>query len=82
VCLFGSALLGMFLQRVLPKGQLNSESKRTMNVGLGLIGTMSGLVLRLLVAAGADACCTKKAELTQMSGKIVLLDRPLPEAIL
>lgn len=77
VCLFGGAVLGMFLQKILPQGQLSSESKGTMNVGLGLIGTMSALVLGLLVAAGAEAYSTQKAELTQISGKIVLLDRLL-----
>jgi hypothetical protein len=83
-CLFGGALLGMFLRTMLPENQLSADSKGIINVGLGLIGTMSALVLGLLVAAAADAYNTQKNELTQISGKFVLLDRLLahygPEA--
>jgi hypothetical protein len=77
VALFGGALLGMHLRTILPANQLSADSKGTMNVGLGLIGTMSALVLGLLVAAAADAYSTQKTELTQISGKFVLLDRLL-----
>jgi hypothetical protein len=77
VCLFGGALLGISLRTILPADQLNDESKRTMNMGLGLIGTMSALVMGLLVAAAADAYSTQKKQLTQISGKFVLLDRLL-----
>jgi hypothetical protein len=76
-CLFGGSLLGMFLRAVLPEHHLTAESKNAMNTGLGLIGTMSALVLGLLVAQAADAYSAQKAELTQISAKFVVLDRLL-----
>jgi hypothetical protein len=46
-------------------------------LGLGLIGTMSALVLGLLVASAKGSYDTKKAEINTMSAKVVLLDRVL-----
>jgi hypothetical protein len=42
-CVFGGALLGMFLRRVLPEHHLNADSRSTVNLGIGLIGTMHRL---------------------------------------
>ena len=44
---------------------------------MGLIGTMSALVLGLLVASAKGSYDTQRSELIQMSSKIVLLDRVL-----
>jgi len=49
-CTFGGAMLGMFLNKTLPEHHLNAESKSTVNLGIGLIGTMAALVLALVVS--------------------------------
>jgi hypothetical protein len=50
VCVFGGALLGMFLHSALPEHHLSAESKDAIKVGIRLIATMAALVLGLLVA--------------------------------
>ena len=76
-CVFGGALFGMFLRGVLPERHLSADSKDTVRLGMGLIGTMTALVLGLLVASAKSYYDTQSSELTEMSAKIVLLDRVL-----
>src|SRR5260221_14053458 len=75
--LFGGALFGMFLRGVLPERHLSADSKDTVRLGMGLIGTMTALVLGLLVASAKSFYDTQISELPEMSAKIVLLDRVL-----
>ena len=76
-CVFGAALFGMFLRGVLPEQHLSADSKDTVRLGTGLIGTMTALLLGLLVASAKSFYDTQSSELTEMSAKIVLLDRVL-----
>lgn len=77
VCVFGGALLGMFLRGILPEQHLSADSKDTVRIGMGLIGTLAALVLGLLIASAKNFYDTQSSELTEMSAKIVLLDRVL-----
>jgi hypothetical protein len=77
VCVFGGALLGMYLRTRLREHHLSSESKDLVRLGVGLIGTMSALVLGLLVASAKGSYDTQRSELIQMSSKVVVLDRVL-----
>ena len=81
---FGGALLGIVLQRVLPESQLNAESRDVLKLCVGLIATMAALVLGLLIASAKSSYDMQNAEITEMSSKAVLLDRILahygPEA--
>lgn len=70
-------LCGIAVRRLLPEEHLSSESRDAMKLALGLIGTMAALVLGLLVASAKSAYDTQKNEITQMSAKIILLDRTL-----
>lgn len=74
-CLFGGALLGMFIRTVLPAHHLSPESRAVVTLGMGLIGTMGALLLGLLVASAKNSYDTEKSAFTQMSTKIILLDR-------
>lgn len=76
-CVFGGALLGLFLRTVLPEHHLSSESKSTVNLGMGLIGTMAALVLGLVVSSAASSYFSERDELTQVSARLILLDRIL-----
>ncbi len=76
-CVFGGALLGMFLRGVLPEHHLNADSKDVVKLGMGLIATMSALVLALLIASAKGSYDTQRSEVTQMSADIVQLDRVL-----
>ncbi|MBV8773452.1 MAG: DUF4239 domain-containing protein [Deltaproteobacteria bacterium] len=76
-CIFGGALLGMLLRDVLPEHHLNADTKELVKLGVGLIGTMSALLLGLLVASAKSSYDQRSAELTQMAANIILLDRAL-----
>lgn len=76
-CVFGGALVGMFLRSRLPEHHLSPESKDVVKVGAGLIATMSALVLGLMVASAKSSYDAQKSLFSQMSVKIILLDRGL-----
>jgi hypothetical protein len=74
---FGGALLGIGLRAVLPQNELSGESREVVKLGVGLIATMAALVLGLLIASAKSSFDTQNAELTEMSSKVILLDRIL-----
>jgi hypothetical protein len=74
---FGGAILGMLLHSLLPSHHLSSESKDVVKLGMGMVGTMSALVLGLLVASAKGAYEAQRAELAQMSANVAVLDRVL-----
>ena len=83
-CVFGGALLGMAIHTMLPEHHLNAESKDVIKLGMGLIATMSALVLALLTNSAKGSYDTQRNELTQVAANILLVDRVLahygPEA--
>jgi hypothetical protein len=76
-CVFGGSLFGMFLHSALPQNHLGADSKDIVKLGMGLVGTMSALVLGLLVASAKSSYDAQNAELTQVSANFVLVDRVL-----
>jgi hypothetical protein len=76
-CLFGAALLGMRLRVALPEHHMSDDSRHLLQTGLGIIGTMAGLVLGLLVASATSSYNAQRAEIDDVSSKVVLLDRVL-----
>jgi hypothetical protein len=83
-CVFGGALFGMLLRTSLPNEYLSPESRDVIKLAMGIIATMTAVVLGLLVASAKAYYDTQSRELTEMSAQIVLLDRVLahfgPEA--
>jgi hypothetical protein len=81
---FGGVLLGFVLRGVLPQTHLSDDSKDAVKLGMGLVATMAALVLGLLIASAKSSFDTQNTELTEMSSRIVFLDRILahygPEA--
>ena len=76
-CVFGGGLLGVFLRPALPEHHLSADSKASVTLGMGLVGTMAALVLGLLIASAASSFDTQRNELTELSAKVVLLDHLL-----
>jgi hypothetical protein len=56
---------------------MNDDSRHLLQTGLGIIGTMAGLVLGLLVASATSSYNAQRAEIDDVSSKVVLLDRVL-----
>jgi hypothetical protein len=78
-CVFGGALLGLWLQRVLPDHHLDGETKEVVRLATALIATISALVLSLLVASASSDFQRYDDELTQNAARVVMLDRTLQE---
>jgi hypothetical protein len=76
-CIFGGALLGLLLGRVLPEHHLRDNSKDTVKVVAGTIATLAALVLGLLVGSAKNSFDALNTEITQSSTKVILLDRAL-----
>lgn len=76
-CLLVGALAGMGLRGIIPQHHLDPDTRDLIKLGVGLIGTMSALVLGLLVASTKGSYDTKRSELAQMAGNAILLDRVL-----
>ena len=76
-CIFGASLLGMLMLPALSQHHLSADTKDSVKLGMGLVGTMAALILGLLVAAAKNAYDTEKSEVTQMAAKLVFLDRVL-----
>jgi hypothetical protein len=74
---FGGALFGMYLRRVLPKDHLSDESKDVAKMGMGLVATMCALVLSLVISSAKGSFDALNSEMTTASSKIILLDRTL-----
>jgi hypothetical protein len=83
-CVFGGALVGILIYRLLPKEQLSAESKDIVRLGMGLVATMVALVLGLLVGSAKSFYDNQNTEVTEFAANVVLLDRALahygPEA--
>jgi hypothetical protein len=76
-CIVAGALLGMLLRALLPQHHLSAETKDVVKVGMGLVGTMTALVLGLLIASAKNSFDTQRNGLAQLSANIILLDRAL-----
>ncbi len=74
VSVFLAALLAMWLRKALPEHHLNDTSKDTVKLTMGLVATMSALVLGLLIASTKQTFDTERNEVTQMAAKIIYLD--------
>jgi hypothetical protein len=78
-CVFGGTFLGMFLRNRLPEHHLSGDTKDVVRLGTGLIGTISALVLGLLIASANSTYETQSSQVKQLTADIVLLDRTLAQ---
>jgi Protein of unknown function (DUF4239) len=76
-CVFGGAICGILLSRALPQNHLSADSKAVVTMSMGLVATMAALVLGLLVSSAKSFYDAQSAELTQMSARVIVLDRIL-----
>jgi len=75
--MFGGALLGMLLGRLLPEHHLSSETRAVISVSMATVGTLSAFVLGLLVSAGTSSFATKNQQIMQFSNDLIRMDRLL-----
>ena len=77
VCLVGASLLGRRIRRYLPENHLSAHSKDAVKLAMGLVATMTALVLGLLVSSAKGTYDTARSEVIQMAAKVAFLDRVL-----
>ena len=82
--LFGSALLAMGTARFLSEKHLSADTKSVVSVSMAVVGTLSALVLGLLISTANTSYTAKAQQVTQISSDVIGLDRLLrrygPEA--
>jgi hypothetical protein len=76
-CIFGGAVFGMTLRAAIPPFHLVNDSKDAVRVAMGLVATMTAIVLGMLISSAKSSYDTQSTEVTQMAAKIVVLDRLL-----
>src|SRR5215831_12283160 len=84
VMVFASAILGMLIRRKLPESHLSDETKGVVTLSMGVVGTLTALVLSLLIATASSTFNTRNQEMTVLAAKVIqlehLLQRYGPEA--
>jgi len=75
--LVGVTRLGTRLRRLVPAEHLSTDSKDAVKLALGLVATMTAILLGLLVSSAKSSFDTARSEVMQMAAKIALLDRVL-----
>ena len=73
-CVFGAAFLSTRLRKILPDHHLGSDTKDTVKLAMGLVATMTALVLGLLVASSKGAYDAQKSAIITSAAKLVVLD--------
>jgi hypothetical protein len=77
-------MFGMLVGRILPEHHLTGETKGVITVSAGVIGTLTALVLGLLIGAASSSFNTKSQEVVLIAADVVQLDHMLrsygPEA--
>jgi hypothetical protein len=78
-------LVGGRLRRTLTAEQLSAESRDAVKLALGLVATMTAILLGLLISSAKSSFDTARSEVMQIAAKVALLDRVLvlygPETI-
>ncbi len=76
-CVLSGALLGLFVRTRLPEHHLGADSKDLVKLTMGLIATLTAMVLGLLVASAKSSFDTQRNGVSQLAANIIMLDRAL-----
>jgi hypothetical protein len=77
-------MLGMLVSRILPQNHLTDQTKSVVTVSTGVVGTLTALVLGLLIAGASSSFNAKNQEVILIAADVIRMDRLLrrygPEA--
>lgn len=76
-CVFVGGLTGLFLQHRLPSHHLSKEMQDLVKLSAGMIGTLTALVLGLLVSSAKSSFDAVATGIVQGGAKVIYLDRTL-----
>jgi hypothetical protein len=77
IAVFGGALIGISLSRVLPKPHLSPETRTVVSVSMAVVGTLAALVLGLMLTTANTAFSARALAIDTLAIDIVRLDRVL-----
>ncbi|HTY89401.1 MAG TPA: hypothetical protein VMB80_18270 [Candidatus Acidoferrum sp.] len=75
--LAGAILIGRSTRSWLPEHHLNADTRDTVKLAMGLVATMTALLLGLLVNSAKSAYDTERSEVIQMAAKVTFLEHLL-----
>ena len=82
--IFGGVLIGRFAASRLPDHHLSSETQSAVTVSVAVIGTLSALVLGLMITTANSSFSARSDEVRELSLQLIRMDRNLrrygPEA--
>ena len=76
-CTFGGALLGTFIRSSVPASHMSKESQDVVRLGMGLVATMTALLLGLVTASAKGVFDAQDAAIKSSAVNILTLDRDL-----
>ena len=84
VLIFGGAMLGMALSGKLPQHHFSPETRSVVTASMAVVGTMSALVIGLLISTANTSFSARNANVAELSSDIIkmqdVLDRYGPAA--
>jgi ABC-type amino acid transport system permease subunit len=75
--IFGGALIGLCVRQRLPGHHLNSETQSVVTVSVAVIGTLSALVLGLMISAANSSFSKRSDEVRELSLQVIRVERNL-----
>jgi len=79
VCISAGIIIGVLLRNTLPDHHLTGDSRDAVKMGLGLIATLSALVLALLLSSAKNSFDEMSSGITQGSANLIMLDRTMAQ---
>jgi hypothetical protein len=84
VVIFGGALAGVFAARALPDHHLSDKTRTVVSLSMAIVGTLSALVLGLMISTASSAFSTQSREVVAISVDLIRMERMMerygPEA--
>ncbi|MDT7721356.1 MAG: hypothetical protein QOE94_2367 [Mycobacterium sp.] len=77
--IFGGALLGMFLGKILPVQHMSTESRDVIRIVMGMLAMLSSVTLGLLTGSSISSLAEREGELRSAGVQFIMLDRTLAE---
>lgn len=77
--IFGSALVGLFLQRFIPNAHITGDSKDAVKLGAGILASMAALVLGLMVSSAKGTFDSVNQQISNASAMDMQLVRVLQQ---
>ena len=77
VCTLAAALVGTFIRNALPPAHVSKESQDVIRLGMGLVATMTALLLGLVTAAAKGSFDSQDLAIKNAAAGILTLDRLL-----